>query len=316
MNARLEAKLGMYITSNNFLENNLTQAGAIATVLGFSGAYKLALDAKIAEINRLISLVQLSTHPTTVTKSVARTAMQNATLSVAAASYAYAVDTLQTTLAEQLKPWTTISAFNKLKDNEVNNQCQTIRDWIVIIVTGDPNPLLAYGVTETYVVETLQDAIDVYDALVASPETKIEERKTLNEQLVLEFKSTDVLLNLMDGVIKHAQYGETNLGFYIGWTDARTIFDPVTVHTGIKGTVTDLLEQPLQFVEVKTTNADGSEIITKTDAEGNYTLYTPRFKDSPFTVFFTADGYQTLQITVPVYRGKKATRNAIMLPSE
>lgn len=315
MNARLEAKLGMYITSRNFLETNATQAGSIAPVLGASGTSKLALDDLIDEINTLIAVTQLSTHPATASKSAARTEMQNATLGVAAATYAYAVDIDSITLAEQLKPWTKISAFSKLKDNEVNNQCQTIRDWIVVIVGGEPNPLIPYGITEAYVTDVLQDAIDAYNAIVALPESKIEERKARNEELVLKFKSTDNLLILMDGIVKQFKDDETNFDFYIGWTAARTILDPVTVHTGIKGTVTDLLEQPIQFVEVKTTNADSSEIVTKTDAEGNYTLYTPRFKDSPFTVFFTAAGYQTLQITVPVYRGKKATRNAIMLPS-
>lgn len=316
MNARLEAKEGMYRTVEQWYADNSTEI--TATSIAILNTYGTDLSADITVIEDLADQTVISTKPITAVKKEARFAMIGSAAPIAGAMYAYAIDTANTELEEQMKPLKVPSYLKSLKDEIIVPIVNQIHSTALALVTVTPpavNPLTNYGVASADVT-ALGALITAYEDIIATPEAAIEARKALNIELKDAFTATDELLKRIDAIMELNKLPYPSL--YLSYKAARVIFDPVTKHTGFRGTIIDAITlMPIQGVKVTAVPSNvappgenGIPVSTLTDENGYYTLATPQYKNNPYTVIWTKTGYAEQQATDQyVKRGKKNTIN-------
>lgn len=323
MNARAEAQLNMLKTTSTYVTENGADAAADKPVLG---TYNDELTFLInITINPLLTQTESSTVGITANKLEKRREMEAMSASVAAILFAFANDESNTELAEQVKPWKRKSAYVSLKDSDTYTQALIIYNLAVGI--SPATDLVQYGwvlpavgppiVLGTAV--TFSNILAAYLFTIERPELAIEERKGANVDLADYFKTANDLVRKMDDVLYDYQFlpNTDDLKiFWNGYKAARTIFDEITTHTKIRGVAKDsVTELPIQGVKVTAVSSQGEIIDSFTAETGNYTVYTPKFKDNPYSLTFTKAGYQTKQFPeIFVKRGKITNRDVSMIP--
>lgn len=325
MNARLEAKLSMIRATQELVADS----SAIITSTGLAAMTTLNgnIETIIDEIVSTMSDTEASTADITALKAEARFAMIEAGASIAGKAYAYAIVNNDTALAAQVGPWKTKSALIIQKDNVVNAICQNIHDYVAAV---DPqSSLVAYGIIADVVgppavdgtLTIFQDLITAYELIVATPEAAIEARKAKNVLLKDLFTLADTNLGSMDSLMYNLQFEDPASApyeFYTEFKAARTIFDPVTTHTKIKGKVIDITtSMPIEGAKVTVlpTGTGLDPIIVFSDVNGDYSAYTPKFKANPYIVKAEKTGYGADQIgDIFVKLGKPTTVNFNLIP--
>lgn len=314
MNKYDEQVLTMFRQANQFMTDNATAITATGVVI--IGATNTAIADDINLIDAALPDSAATTIFVTAAKEEAKLAVALSASNVAAAVYAYAINAGIFPLRDQMRPYIAISNLSKLKDEELNPVAQNIHAEATAVIAD----LEDFGV-EAVNLTALAALIVAYEAKIESVYNAIEARKTVNETIQTLFDSIRTNLNLTDALFTTLlqSYAELATGYF----NARNIFDPVTTHTKIKGNVTAVITGlPIQGVKVtaiaQQTLFPGDTIVPPiivfTDALGDYSLKTPKFKYA-YTVIWHHEGYEEQQDTeVFVERGKTTTIDIILEP--
>lgn len=328
MNKNLEAKLSMYQVTHDFVDIN--NVGAVATARPALGDLNEDLQDAIDAINTQYPLTQTVSLGQTINKRNFRNSVESQATAIANMIYSWNGNPI---LTGNVRPWIAISNWARLKDEEVAGQAQVIIDYVTEY--GIEASLEDYGWVEPAVgppvvpgtLALINSSIAIYNSITTTPQSTIEQRKAANIILVDLFTAADLLLSQMDAMIYPFQFeaeGGDLYNFWVGYEAARTIIGPAVQHTGIKGLITEALTGvPLQGVKVMAIptpipgqTPPAETVIVFTDEFGNYTAYTPKFKNIPYTLVWTKTGYDSVQQTdIFVKLGKKTTMNVILEPT-
>jgi len=254
----------------------------VSLVVAFQTAVT-ALKAKVAEIEETAELSSLSLAGITADKRNFKETVCQMTADIAGMIYAYAVETSNITLKEEVN--LTISRLKRKSDTELVLICQAIHD------RGFENKdaLVDYGVT-TEMLTALQTAIDDYAAASPKPRTAIGKRKTRKEIIKQLFKELDAILNeRMDALM--GKFRTTHPEFYQTYFNLREIVDPSTTTTTLKGTITDSADAtPIKNATVTVVELGKT---AQTDSAGKYSIKP--IEHGKYTVKIEKDGYQTFE---------------------
>lgn len=327
MTRRQEAKITMYKNTNQFLEDNSETITQINIPL--IDTYKGQLVINIDAIETVTQKSSISPVPYTTAKTEAKNSLALAASNVAAKVWSYAIDDNNVILRDQMAPYKVKSDLLAIKDELISAVCANIYDMALDIQTVTPpatSPLIIYGIrldvqdpvtheiTVPGTLTMLFTAMEDFFQQTEMPENIIEERKTQNEILTELFNSTDDKLKQLDAIIYGLKENSFS-DFAKGYFNSRRIFGPIVVHTGIKGIVTTTdTKLPLQGVKVIVIPSDPAlePIITKTDKDGGYLAYTPKFK-STYLIKFSKNGHIDQEKSeVFVKRGKKTKVDMVM----
>ena len=329
MNKFYEARLSMYGTTHMFVDVNNT--GAVTAARPELGDINDDLQAAIDAINAQYPVTQTSSLGSTENKEIFKQDVIGQATAIANIVFSYAAATGNPVLKENTRQWKVKSAWDRLKDEEINGQAEVILGYAN---TAGPSLLVPYGYVlpavgppvVTGTTADLESAMSLYGSVITYPTGIIEDRKAANIILVNLFAAADNVIEVMDAMIYPFQFEEIGgdlYNFWVGYKAARNIVGPAVQHTKIKGLITSALTSlPIQGVRVRMipTPIEGqvppAQIIEVfTDEFGNYSGYTPKFKNVPYTVIWTKTGYAEMQQTdVFVKLGKPTTINIIMEP--
>ena len=274
-----KAKLQMAKGLVTFLDENST---IVALVTAFQTALG-GLKTKIIGIDDTAELSSLSIRGITTEKRNFKSKLCQLTFDLAGMVYAYAVDTGNSTLKQEMK--ISPSTLKRKTDAELVQMCQAIHDR----AAENVNPLKDYGVTADMLTE-LQTSIDNYAAASPKPRTAIGKRKTRTEIVAQLFRELDEILNdRMDALM--GKFRTSHPEFYQTYFNLREVVDPSTTTTQLKGIITDSANgTPIKNATVTVVERS---LTTKTDSSGEY-FFKP-IDHGKVTVKITAEGYQPFE---------------------
>lgn len=251
----------------------------VALVVAFQTALN-ALKAKVLEIEETALLGSLSIAGITDEKKSFKEIVCQLTIDIAGMIYAYAVETANSTLKQEVK--LTLSSLKRKSDTELALICQSIHDRALEFKAQ----LNDYGVTND-MTTALQTAITDYAAASPKPRTAIGKRKTRKEMLKQQFKDLDeILKERMDNLM--GKFRTSNAEFYESYFNLREVPDPHTTTTQLKGIVTDAANSaPIKDAVITVVEPNKT---TKTNSKGEYSFKPIAF--GKVTVTVTKENYQ------------------------
>ena len=216
------------------IKNRLAMVGACITVAD-SPEHKPAWDGhdpaefavafgqlktKYAAAQALAALAEAATTGVAEQKDVAETALEGAVFVLARATAYHLKQTGDLTRRAQVNY--KLSAFQKLRDQDLIARCTTVRD-IAQAVTAEPNAV-ARGVTPARIT-ALTSALTAYTALIDAPRGKIVNRAALLRDLETDVAGLVDLAEDLDDLV--AQFDGSDAGrlFGVAWNQARINLD-------------------------------------------------------------------------------------------
>ena len=258
MNAQQEARLSMYLSNIQHLDEN-------STIFDANTAFKTAftsIKTKLGTLQNKAQLSDLSILGIAAGKKTAKETAAEKTADTAGILFAFA----DATGNEQLKAEVNYTARQllRLKDSLFALRCRNIHD----LAVANKAALLDYGITDE-TIEDLQSAIDAYVETVPKPRTAKSNKKTLNADIAELFKDIDKIYeNQLDKLI--VNFKASNPDFVETYFDLRKVIDPSTTATQLKGVVTAASSgTPVNNADVIVMELAKT---TKTDAAGKYSF--------------------------------------------
>ncbi|MBI3502286.1 MAG: hypothetical protein HY063_10880 [Bacteroidetes bacterium] len=273
------------------------------TIVAFKNGI-IALNVKITAIQTTSGEADLAISGVTENKNQLQEALVQSTFSHISPTMAYAVSINDTTLEGEMNY--SITDLQRLNDDQLGQDAQTLLG----IVNNLISSLSDYGITPATINSWQQD-INNYLAVLANPRIAITHRATLNEELVTIFKEANTILKKTLDPIS-VSFKANNKQYLSDFEKARVIVDLGSGTTRIKGKVTILSAdgEPKYNAKIKI-NEQNTEVAT--DVDGLY-VHEP---DAPSTVTLTVsgDGIET-QTTPPfaVKKGDSIIKNFIVKP--
>ena len=216
MNAQQEARVGMFYSTTQVLDNN----NALWSGTPAMGTLKTEFEANISSIESALTVQVKDITGHTKAKSASLEKMISKTLQVAGAAMAYAEATKNPGLAEETN--IVASELRNYRDAIVAQRCRGVHT----AASGNLAELAGYGIVAADLAE-LQADIDAYLALVATPRTKIVTRSTKTAELGALIRDTSKLLDRrMDMVMRGFIVSQPE--FFSQYTKARMIIDPAS----------------------------------------------------------------------------------------
>ena len=181
----------------------------------------LALVAKKAAIVQLTGKQEEEITGITKDKAAARTALDDITFATISPVVAYALSIPDNELRDKMKH--AISFVEKVQDDNIVAWATTRLSIINDIVSSNPNPLAFYGIT-TASLTAWHEAIVAYDPQAAAPQTAIDHRKSLTEELEELFSEGN---DIIDDTLTPISIGfkQENPHFYSHYINATEIID-------------------------------------------------------------------------------------------
>jgi len=225
MNAKLEAKLNMYRSTQKHCNDNLS---IVSTVPAFQTTLT-TFNLKVSSIIALTQQEDLATKGITVDKTEAKKSLCRLATDIAAPIFAFASAGADNKLKQEVK--FTFSDLLKTKDDVLAPRCQNIKD----IATANLRALAAYGLTEASL-SAFQTEIDNYQSKVPTPRNSAAQKKTIRDNIKKLFAETDsILKEQMDKTV--VGFKASNPDFVSTYKANRVIIDPGKSATALKGTV-------------------------------------------------------------------------------
>lgn len=240
MNARNEAKLNMYRIVKQLCDDNAT---SVAQVLAFQTSFNI-FKAKLSSLILTVASESQVISGITIDKKVAKKNLCQTTADIAALVFAYASSINNNTLKQSVNyPY---SDLYKIKDDLLSPTCQNIH----ALATANATALATYGITAG-MLTTFQTAITDYSTAVPKPGTAKSVKATYTKNIRNLIKEIDALLkDQMDKTV--VAFKPTKPDFLNSYKTARTIIDPNTTTTQLKGKVIDSVTKlPLKGANIE-----------------------------------------------------------------
>ncbi len=215
LNAKQNAKLNMYRTTEQHVDDNAAIAGnpAFQTAFNKFKANNTAIQTVAQQKSATLTGVAAD-------KSNAKQTLCKLAANLAGIVFAYAAANNNETLKQEMNlPVTTLI---RTRDEALVPRCQMIH----AKATANLSALGDFGIKTTQL-DNLQTAIDQYSATTPKPRTAISNRKTVNANLAALFKENDSILNnQIDKLIEFHRTAHSD--FVNTYFSARIIVDPPT----------------------------------------------------------------------------------------
>lgn len=272
MNARQEAKLGMY---NGILTLCNTNMSTVQKIKAFETAY-ISLNTIVTSIRAADQLL-LNKSTGAENKKQARNMLVEMSAMVSGAVFAYATANNKDDLEKSAK--ITRTELRNLKDEELENACKNLLQ----MVNDHLAALDQYGINGT-VVSELQNALLSYVQEVPTPAQVRAQKQVATKNLRIYFKQADELVkNQMDQLVTLLHKSDPE--FVSQFRTLREITDPNTTTTQLTVLVTDLQLQPLRAtVEL------GDSLKQDCDIDGA-ALFKP-IEKGMYTILVSCPGYR------------------------
>ncbi|MCD9186792.1 MAG: carboxypeptidase-like regulatory domain-containing protein [Pyrinomonadaceae bacterium] len=279
MNIRQEARLTMFRTTEQILDDNASIVAAVPALVSLIIVFKSVI-ASILNTTQLadVNLTGIAADKASAKNSLALTASDFADI---IGSFASA--TKNATLKAEVKY--SLSKLSKMRDEALAPVCRIIHDR----AAENIDALRDYGITPQKLA-LFDTAIGEYASKTPNTRTAIVSRRTQNANLVQLFRQgNDLLKNQMDGLVKN--FRTTHPDFYNAYLAAREITDSHTTVTQLKGSVIDAAdEKPIKGAVITIVELGKS---TKTNTKGEY-LFKP-VEYGKFTLKIEKEGYAPYQ---------------------
>ena len=294
MNARQEAKLGMYNAVLTHVEAN---PAITATVPAFA-----AVATQLRTIyNSIVDAAQQEAQATagiTMNKTQSRETLCTEAANIAAAVYAYAMSVSNHELKEQVN--FSVSKLLQTRDELLVPVCNTIHQK----ATDNLASLANYGVTAARLT-ALQTLIDEFAAMIPGPRNAASVRAAARTSMAALFTQADELIKKqMDKLA--LQFKPANTAFYNAFKNNRIILDASTSSTMVKGIVVDMLTNlPVPSVAVQVV---GQAYAAATNSNGEYEVKIP--VPGVYNLSYNKNGYNNkTENNITVTLGQTTTRN-------
>jgi len=158
--------------------------------------------------------------------------------------------------------------------------------------------------------ETLQQAINAYNATLSAPRIGTNEKTQATKKLSDLFKSADKILSDMDAAVEIVRLSQPE--FYRGYKTARKIIAKGITKLTLKGTITDAQNgEPLKGVTVSIVAENGMsksatesvEMVKRTAAKGGF--YIKSLNDGTYRVTLKKAGYAEATVIINVNGGER-----------
>lgn len=227
MNAKQEAKLNMYRATEQHCDEN---SSIISQTPAFQTAFT-TFKGKITDIIGTTSLTETALQGITVNKKTSKQDLCQLAADTASVIYAFASVNKNETLKAEVNY--SYSALYKSKDDELAPRCQII----ATRARENETELLPFGIKDADI-EALELAIASYSQDAPKPRTALSQRKTQRANLKTLFAEADAILkDQMDKLV--VTFRANNPDFVSTYFNTRTIVDPATTTTELRGTITD-----------------------------------------------------------------------------
>lgn len=159
--------------------------------------------------------------------------------------------------------------------------------------------------------ETLQQAINAYNATLSAPRIGTNEKTQATKKLSDLFKSADKILSDMDAAVEIVRLSQPE--FYRGYKTARKIIAKGITKLTLKGTITDAQNgEPLKGVTVSIVAENGMsksatesvEMVKRTAAKGGF--YIKSLNDGTYRVTLKKAGYAEATVIINVNGGERS----------
>jgi len=280
MNALQEAKLSMYLSTGQHLDDNST---IIAENTVFVSNFTI-VKGKVADLNNKAQLSDLALTGLAAGKKNAKQNAAQKTVDTAGILYAFA----DSNDNQQLKAEVDYSLTDllRMKDSLFALRCQNIHD----LAFENKTALAEYGVTGATLAD-LQTLIDNYTATIPKPRTAQSGRKTMNAEIAQLVKDIDKIYEKqLDKLI--VTFKAAHPEFVQTYFNLRKIPEPPTTTTQLKGVVTNASDEtPIKDAFVTVVELGKT---AKTKSTGAY-HFKPITKGT-YTVRVTKEGFEDFEI--------------------
>ena len=271
-----QAKLNMYRSVQQLCNDN-------ATITKTNAAFDQSLKALAAKITNIIGAATFESQVIsgiTIDKTISKKNLCQNTADIAAIIFAYASNTKNNTLQQAVKY--SVSDLLRIKTDLLVPTCKNIYN----AANNNLTALATYGITAT-MLKSLQTSMDDYSAAIPKPQTAKSIKSTHTDNIKTLIKETDELLKTqLDKLIVTFKTASPN--FVSAYKKARTIIDPTTSTTQIKGLVIDAkTNQPIPQATISIIGITSAE--TLTTKSGNFTIKPVSAGEYKITI--TAAGY-------------------------
>jgi len=281
MKAIQEAKINMFRATQKHCNENPT---ITATIPVFATAVQL-LDVKIAALLATAQQEDIITKGITIDKSAAKLTLCSIAADTAAPIIAYASVNSNNALLEKVKY--SYTELLRTKDDQLAPRCQNICD----LATANLSELTDYGISQP-IIDSLQSAIDTYQAKVPDPRNAAAQKITIRKNLVtLIAEANKVLKFQMDKTA--VGFKAAHPDFYSTYRANRIIIDPSKTSTTLRGIITSAAGQT--FIKGVTITINEINKTVKTDQYGEYLL--KKIPAGKYTITFAADNFTTITQT-------------------
>lgn len=184
-------------------------------------------------------------------------------------------------------------------DKDVTERCNLIKTRAEEL----KDDLTAAGFSAVLLDSFIQAETQFSNSVNRPRELKVEKREARQMVARLLKEADKHFREQMDKLV--APFRLTHRSFHDQYMLKRVIINPPTRHTTLAGTITNRQNgQPLEGVLIM---VNGTQLITKSDNNGNYTLRVPRY--GQIGVAISKDGYQEHTKSVHIVRGEVTEEN-------
>lgn len=294
----------MIRTTNQYCADNTSATSAITA---FAPALASS-QAKLLLIDQLDQIAMGTSKGVTLDTTALRKSMTLIALKCANAVIAYATSINNNTLKAQVNY--TERKLDKLKKEEVDDVCQTIREATDANMANAQN----YGTSPTDTSD-LQTTINLYRIGIQNPRQAIINKSNAVSQIKKIIREAiDILLKgQMDKMVLTLKTSNPN--FVSKYFGAREIIDLGKTHGKLRGTTTDPAKKPLEKVAIilRITTQTAIAYQTKTDASGKLSI--PNIKPNNYDIEVSLPNSQTITETnVHFGPGKELKRKYVLTP--
>lgn len=259
MKATQQVKLNMYRSIQQLCNDNTS---IITTSTAFENAFK-AFSIKVTNLINTATSEAKITRGIVIDKDLTKKTLCQYTTDLAAIVFAYANNTKNNTLKQAVNY--SNSDLLHMKPNLLISTCNNI----YTAANNNLAALASYNITAP-ILSILQTAIDNYSTAAPKPKTakSLKATSTVNIKTLIK-ETDDILKNELDKLVVSFKY--TNPDFVTAYKKTRTIIDPVTSTTQIKGTITNAAtNNPVIAAKISITGTASAEATT--DKAGNFTI--------------------------------------------
>jgi hypothetical protein len=297
-----ENRLSSYRASEKVMDDNNAIWNGIPAIV----TTKTAFSAKIVAIQAASQQQDSVITGISTDKQFLKTALVDITTPVASGVIAFASQTNNNELLEQVN--FTRNDLLRTRDDLIGQRCQNIRDR----ANDNLVALAAYGITAP-VLAVLQTAINNYVTKVPAPRSAQANKKATTTNVKNLFKETDKILKLqLDKLL--VQFKATNLNFFNAYTNAREIIDLGSTTAKVRGTVEDKEGVDLAGVTFVIRKSATGELVGQTNTKPNGSFGISNLLPGDYDFTWSFPTYQTkTESNVHVSAGKEVQRKITLL---